>query len=54
MNGRNSAARRDLKIAVAVFLTAAGIYALAAPGHMYLLDATFKLTWAQNVATYGP
>jgi len=45
--------RADLRIAAALFLTCAGVYGLAAPGHLYLLDASFKLTWAENVVTYG-
>ena len=43
----------DLKIAVALFLTLVGLYALFAPGHFYLLDASFKLTWAENVIHRG-
>lgn len=31
----------------------AGIYVLAAPGHMFLLDATYKLDWAKNFVNYG-
>jgi hypothetical protein len=45
--------RADLKIAAALFLTLVGLYALLAPGHFYLLDATFKLTWAENVIHRG-
>jgi hypothetical protein len=43
----------DLRIAAALFLTVVGLYALAAPGHFYLLDASFKLTWAENVVHRG-
>ena len=45
--------RADLKIAAALFLTLVGLYALFAPGHFYLLDASFKLTWAENVVHRG-
>ncbi|HUV87981.1 MAG TPA: hypothetical protein VMX79_12830 [bacterium] len=45
--------RADLKIAAALFLTFVGLYALCAPGHFYLLDASFKLTWAENVVERG-
>jgi len=45
--------RADLKIAAALFLTLVGLYALFAPGHFYLLDASFKLTWADNVVHRG-
>jgi len=46
-------ARADIKIAAALFLTLAGLYGLAAPGHFYLLDASFKLTWAENAIHRG-
>ncbi|MEE9455912.1 MAG: glycosyltransferase family 39 protein, partial [bacterium] len=45
--------RADLKIAAALFLTFVGLYALCAPGHFYLLDSSFKLTWAENVVERG-
>ncbi|MGD8719341.1 MAG: glycosyltransferase family 39 protein [Candidatus Zixiibacteriota bacterium] len=45
--------RADLRIAAALFLTLVGLYGLFAPGHMYLLDASFKLTWAENVLHRG-
>ena len=45
--------RPDSKIAAALFLTFVGLYALCAPGHFYLLDASFKLTWAENVVERG-
>jgi len=45
--------RADLKIAAALFLTLVGLYGLFAPGHFYLLDASFKLTWAENVVERG-
>jgi hypothetical protein len=45
--------RADLKIAAALFLTFVGLYALLAPGHFYLLDASFKLVGAENVVARG-
>ncbi len=42
-----------MKIAAALFLTFVGLYALWAPGYFYLLDASFKLTWAENVVHRG-
>jgi hypothetical protein len=45
--------RADVKIAAALFLSFVGLYALCAPGHFYLLDASFKLTWAENVVERG-
>ena len=45
--------RADLKIAAALFLTFVGLYGLLAPGHFYLLDASFKLTGAENVVRRG-
>jgi hypothetical protein len=46
-------ARADGRLALALFLTFAGVYVLLAPGHFYLLDANFKLTWAENAVHYG-
>lgn len=45
--------RADYKVAAALFLSFVGLYALCAPGHFYLLDASFKLTWAENVVERG-
>ncbi|UCH77346.1 MAG: phospholipid carrier-dependent glycosyltransferase [Candidatus Coatesbacteria bacterium] len=45
--------RADFKVAAALFLTFLGLYGLAAPGHFYLLDSQFKLTWAENVVHRG-